>query len=105
MHVLRIVIQRLMSKRAQLGRVFPVDAERYPLPLDLQLDRAPVRYGARSRPRRPSYRLAALMLRTMEESATSGFEVDGGDAWKAFARALWAEKLARDGTTPGEGTR
>jgi hypothetical protein len=49
--------------------------------------------------------LAALMLRTMEESATGGFEVHGGDAWKAFARALWAEKLAREGRTPGEGAR
>lgn len=46
--------------------------------------------------------LAALMLHTMEESATSGFEVHGGDAWKAFARALWAEKLAREGASPAE---
>lgn len=35
--------------------------------------------------------LAALMLRTMQESASVGFETHGGDAWKAFARALWAE--------------
>lgn len=40
--------------------------------------------------------LAGLMLRTMQESATSaGFESHGGDAWKAFARALWAEKNLR----------
>lgn len=39
--------------------------------------------------------LAALMLRTMEESADSGFETHGGPAWKAFARALWAEAAQR----------
>lgn len=39
--------------------------------------------------------LAALMLRTMEESAIYGFESHGGDAWKAFARALWAEQNSR----------
>ena len=37
--------------------------------------------------------LAGLMLRTMQESASAaGFESHGGDAWKAFARALWAER-------------
>ena len=36
--------------------------------------------------------LAGLMLRTMQESAETGFESHGGDAWKAFARALWAER-------------
>lgn len=35
--------------------------------------------------------LAAIMLRTMEESANSGVECHGGVAWKAFAKALWAE--------------
>ncbi|HMW18505.1 MAG TPA: hypothetical protein PKN13_02900 [Accumulibacter sp.] len=35
--------------------------------------------------------LAGLMLRTMEESAGMGVESHGGAAWKAFARALWAE--------------
>lgn len=35
--------------------------------------------------------LAALMLRTMQESAEAGFMTHGGPAWKAFARALWAE--------------
>jgi hypothetical protein len=35
--------------------------------------------------------LAAMMLRTMEESASVGFESHGGVAWKAFAKALWAE--------------
>jgi hypothetical protein len=40
--------------------------------------------------------LAGLMLRTMQESASAaGFESHGGDAWKAFARALWAEKNLR----------
>lgn len=37
------------------------------------------------------YGLAALMLRTMEESADAGIESHGGVAWKAFAKALWAE--------------
>ncbi len=35
--------------------------------------------------------LAALMLRTMEESASVGIESHGGVAWKSFAKALWAE--------------
>ncbi|MGE5470134.1 MAG: hypothetical protein ACM3X0_04990 [Bacteroidota bacterium] len=39
--------------------------------------------------------LAAIMLRTMEESAEQGFESHGGEAWKAFARALWAEAESR----------
>lgn len=34
--------------------------------------------------------LAALMLRTMQESAEEGIERHGGPVWKAFARALWA---------------
>lgn len=40
--------------------------------------------------------LAGLMLKTMEESAGEGIESHGGLAWKAFARALWAER------TPGQ---
>ncbi len=40
--------------------------------------------------------LAGLMLRTMQDSAAdAGFESHGGDAWKAFARALWAERKLR----------
>lgn len=35
--------------------------------------------------------LAGIMLKTMEESAGYGFESHGGPAWKALARALWAE--------------
>lgn len=35
--------------------------------------------------------LAGIMLKTMEESATVGIESHGGTAWKAFAKALWAE--------------
>lgn len=35
--------------------------------------------------------LAGLMLKTMTESANYGIESHGGDAWKAFAKALWAE--------------
>lgn len=38
--------------------------------------------------------LAALMLRTMQESASVGFESHGGVIWKTFARALWAEAQA-----------
>jgi len=40
--------------------------------------------------------LAGIMLRTMEESATVGIESHGGPAWKAFARALWAEAKSRN---------
>lgn len=39
--------------------------------------------------------LAALMLKTMEESAAVGFQSHGGVAWKAFAKALWAEAALR----------
>ena len=35
--------------------------------------------------------LAGVMLKTMAESADYGFMSHGGDAWKAFAKALWAE--------------
>lgn len=41
------------------------------------------------------YGLAALMLKTMEESAGNGIESHGGVAWKAFAKALWAEAELR----------
>lgn len=38
------------------------------------------------------FAVAALMLRVMEKSAESeGVMTHGGPAWKAFARALWAE--------------
>ena len=39
--------------------------------------------------------LAALMMRTMAESADIGIESHGGPAWKAFAKALWAEAALR----------
>lgn len=41
--------------------------------------------------------LAGIMLKTMEESANIGIVSHGGPAWKAFAKALWAEKKSRDG--------
>ncbi len=44
--------------------------------------------------------LAGLMLRTMQESASIGIESHGGDAWKAFARALWAEMKLRQPAPP-----
>ncbi|MFZ2266102.1 MAG: hypothetical protein WAV95_00845 [Azonexus sp.] len=40
--------------------------------------------------------LAGLMLKTMEESAGYGFESHGGPAWKAFAKALWAEARLKE---------
>lgn len=36
--------------------------------------------------------LAALMLKTMEQSAQDGMLTHGGPAWKAFGKALWQEK-------------
>jgi hypothetical protein len=39
--------------------------------------------------------LAGIMLKTMEESASTGIMSHGGGAWKAFAKALWAEKEFR----------
>ena len=44
--------------------------------------------------------LAGIMLKTMEESAGEGFESHGGPAWKAFAKALWAEAKLRNSETP-----
>ena len=35
--------------------------------------------------------LAQLMLMVMKESAELDIDTHGGPAWKAFARALWAE--------------
>jgi hypothetical protein len=35
--------------------------------------------------------LAQLMLTVMKESADQDLDTHGGPAWKAFARALWAE--------------
>ena len=45
--------------------------------------------------------LAGIMLKTMEESASIGIMSHGGDACRAFAKALWAEKELRSsaGTT------
>ncbi|HNC53578.1 MAG TPA: hypothetical protein PLO14_15330 [Accumulibacter sp.] len=40
--------------------------------------------------------LAALMLKTMEECAGIGIECHGGEAWKAFAKALWADLELRN---------
>ncbi len=46
--------------------------------------------------------LSALMLKVMEECADIGFVCHGNDAWKHWARALWAEKaLLGDADAPG----
>lgn len=42
--------------------------------------------------------LIGLMLQTMQESASLGFETHGGPTWKSLARALWAEKDLHDRT-------
>jgi len=42
--------------------------------------------------------LAQLMLTVMKESAEQNFHTHGGKAWKAFARALWAEHDLGQGT-------
>ncbi len=41
------------------------------------------------------FAIAHLMLQVMEESAENDIHTHGGPAWKAFARALWAEYEAR----------
>lgn len=38
--------------------------------------------------------LVALMNKVMAEAAERGVEVHGNDAWKALAKALWAEKAS-----------
>lgn len=40
--------------------------------------------------------LAGIMLKTMAESADNGIQSHGGQAWKAFAKALWTEAALRD---------
>lgn len=43
--------------------------------------------------------LAQLMLKVMKESADQNLLTHGGTAWKAFARALWAEhQLDQEGS-------
>lgn len=42
--------------------------------------------------------LAQLMLTVMKESADQNLLTHGGGAWKAFARALWAEHEFRGGS-------
>lgn len=47
--------------------------------------------------------LSALMLKVMEECADIGFVCHGNDAWRHWARALWAEKTALEGAAaPGK---
>ena len=41
--------------------------------------------------------LAQLMLTVMKESAQDDIHTHGGPAWKALARALWAEHELRQG--------
>ena len=49
--------------------------------------------------------LAALMLKTMEECAGIGIECHGGTAWKAFAKALWADlELRKAAQDSGQGS-
>lgn len=45
----------------------------------------------RDRARLELFGLAQLMLTVMKESAKVDMHTHGGAAWKAFARALWAE--------------
>ena len=49
------------------------------------------------RPRVELFGLAQLMLTVMKESANADIHTHGGAAWKAFARALWAEHDLRQG--------
>lgn len=42
------------------------------------------------------YGLIGLMNKLMAEAAGKGVEIHGNEAWKAVARALWAEKEVRD---------
>ena len=51
----------------------------------------------RDRTRIELFGLAQLMLAVMKESADDDMHTHGGAAWKAFARALWAEHDLRQG--------
>ncbi len=51
----------------------------------------------RDRARVELFGLAQLMLTVMKESADDDVHTHGGAAWKAFARALWAEHDLRQG--------
>lgn len=47
--------------------------------------------------------LAALMLKTMEQSAEEGMHTHGGPVWKSFGRALWQEAQSlKDENVPPE---
>ena len=45
-----------------------------------------------ARTKRKLFGLIALMFRTMQEGAETNEMIHGNAAWKALARALWAEK-------------
>lgn len=51
----------------------------------------------RDRARLELFGLAQLMLTVMRESADNNMLTHGGPAWKALARALWAEHDLRQG--------
>ena len=51
----------------------------------------------KTRARIELFGLAQLMLTVMKESANADIHTHGGAAWKAFARALWAEHDRREG--------
>ena len=66
--------------------------------LDCKLGAAHCEIGdPRDRTRVELFGLAQLMLTVMKESADEGIHTHGGAAWKAFARALWAEHELRQG--------
>jgi len=51
--------------------------------------------NALDRARLELFGLAQLMLTVMKQSAQDDMHTHGGAAWKAFARALWAEHELR----------
>lgn len=44
------------------------------------------------------YGLIGLMFTTMREGAQHGRQLHGSDAWKAMAKAMWAEKELIEGS-------
>jgi hypothetical protein len=68
------------------------------LALDCKLDNySHTSHDPLDRVRFEIFGLAQLMLAVMKESAGADVHTHGGAAWKAFARALWAEHDLRQG--------
>lgn len=56
-----------------------------------QVDAASHGNASPNRAKAEFFGLVQLMLKVMTQSADAGMHTHGGDVWKAFGKALWAE--------------